>query len=133
MQAHKVVLVICILLLLLFYLFQKDIIGSLEFQNLSKDSIFILKKSLRFVINDLLMIGVIYGLFNKNDYVKVAFLVQVLGLILLLIPYLLIKLYIGGYNGPMVSFLHRLVLNPLLLILLIPAFYYQENLVKNER
>jgi len=133
MQINRIVLVICILSLIFFYIFQKNILGLLEFASLTKNAIFVFKKSVRFVINDFLMIGVIYGVFNNKDYVKVAFLVQVLGLIFLLIPYLLIKLYIGGYNGPMVSFLHRLVLNPLLLILLIPAFYYQENLIKNER
>lgn len=125
---YRIILVISIVLLLGFYVFQKNIMGVFDTYDLSHDQIFILKKSVRFIINDVLMIGVIYGIFNNLSYIRLAIFVQLLGIVFLLIPYLYIKLYIGGYNGPLISFLHRLVLNPLLMILLIPALYYQESL-----
>ena len=50
--------------------------------------------------------------------------VQLAGLVFILVPYLVLKLGFDAGNGPLVSFLHRLVLNPTLLLLLIPAFYY---------
>lgn len=127
---HKIILVACLIALLGFYVFQKNILGVFNTLPLSGFKIFLIKKSIRFLVNDFLMIGVIYGLFNNKEFVKIAFLVQLFGLIFLLSPYLLIKAYIGSYNGPLISFLHRLVLNPLLMILLIPAFYYQKHIAK---
>ena len=93
----------------------------------SKDAAFMVNKTVRFVVNDLLMIGVIYALFGKRQYVWFAVVVQVAGIVLLLIPYFVIKLYFHASNGPLVSFLHRLVLNPTLMLLLIPALWLQQQ------
>jgi exosortase F-associated protein len=88
---------------------------------------FIINRSIRFIINDGLAILLIYALFYERKYVLFAVWVQVLGMVFVLIPYFIIKFNFPGYNGPLISFLHRLVLNPTLLLLLIPAFYYQKK------
>jgi exosortase F-associated protein len=88
---------------------------------------FLINRSIRFVLNDLFMIALIYALFFERKYVVFALWVQLAGILSLLLPYFMLKLYFPGYNGPMISFLHRLVLNPTLLLLLIPAFYYQRK------
>lgn len=88
---------------------------------------FVINRSIRFIINDTLTILLIYALFSEGKYVVFAFWVQLIGLVFVLMPYFVLKFYFSGYNGPLVSFLHRLVLNPTLLLLLIPAFYYQKN------
>jgi exosortase F-associated protein len=74
-----------------------------------------------------LAILLIYALFYERKYVLFAVWVQVFGMVFVLIPYFIIKFNFPGYNGPLISFLHRLVLNPTLLLLLIPAFYYQKK------
>ena len=127
---NRILLILCGGLLVGFYLFQKPIMEWLTPDQLEGYTAFSVKKVIRFIINDIMMIGVIYGLFGRVEYVKVAVVVQVFGLIFLLIPYLLLKYYLGGYNGPMISFLHRLVLNPLLMILLIPALYFHKKTYK---
>ena len=71
------------------------------------------------------MIGLIFAIFYKRKYVWFAFGVQVFGFLVVLIPYFVLKLYFHAGNGPMVSFLHRLILNPTLMVLLIPAFWLQ--------
>jgi exosortase F-associated protein len=86
---------------------------------------FIFNRSLRFLLNDGLAILLIYALFYERKYVWFAVAVQVFGLVFVLIPYFILKFNFPGYNGPLISFLHRLVLNPTLILLLIPAFYYQ--------
>lgn len=86
---------------------------------------FVLNKTFRFLANDFLMIGLIYALFDERKYVIFALWVQLAGFIFILLPYFLLKLGFHAGNGPLISFLHRLILNPTLLILLIPAFYYQ--------
>jgi exosortase F-associated protein len=87
---------------------------------------FIVNKSIRFLANDALMIGLLYALFTERKYVLFALWVQLAGFVFFLIPYFVLKLVFEANNGPLVSFLHRLILNPTLLIMLIPAFYYQK-------
>ncbi len=109
------------------FLFQRQDVASLlgVDQNIWK---FIVNRSIRFVVNDLLAIALIYAVFAERKYVLFAIGVQVFGLVFVLIPYFIIKFNYPGYNGPLVSFLHRLVLNPTLILLLIPAFYYQRKM-----
>jgi exosortase F-associated protein len=89
--------------------------------------IFLWNKAIRYFLNDFLMIGLIYAIFNKRSYVIFAFYVQLMGVVLFLIPYFILKLNFPEYNGPMISYLHRLIVNPLLMLILIPAFIYQER------
>jgi exosortase F-associated protein len=116
--------------LVLFYMFQRtnvsDVLGIAN-----KTTAFVVSKTFRFVVNDVLMIGVIYALFGQKRFVYFALLVQVAGIVFLLVPYFILKLYFHANNGPLVSFLHRLVLNPTLMMLLIPAFWLQSR--KNSR
>lgn len=89
---------------------------------------FLINRTIRFLLNDALAIGLIYALFEERKYVVFSIYVQLAGLILFLLPYFILKIYFPRYNGPLISFLHRLILNPTLLLLLIPAFYYQRKM-----
>jgi exosortase F-associated protein len=112
--------------LVLIFLFQHTDVAS----GLGVDSTiwkFIVNRSIRFILNDVLAILLIYALFVERKYVLFAVGVQVFGMVFVLIPYFLLKFQLPGYNGPLISFLHRLVLNPTLILLLIPAFYYQKK------
>lgn len=115
---------ICALGLVLVYLFQRfDLASGLGVTgSLNR---FFLNRSVRFLLNDALAIGLIYALFEERKYVVFALWVQLIGVIFFLLPYFMLKSYYPSYNGPLISFLHRLILNPTLLLLLIPAFYYQ--------
>ncbi len=116
----------CLVGLVIFFLFQKiNIAALMEIDG--KTSVFIFNKSFRFVLNDVLMIGVIYALFGQRRFVYFAIAVQIFGVLFLLLPYFILKLYFHASNGPLISFLHRLVLNPTLMILLIPAFWLQSR------
>ncbi len=112
--------------LLAVYLFQKQInmFASSIFDGFSA---FAFGRGIRFILNDIFVIIMIYGLFPRREYVIFALLVQVAGILFILFPYLILKYSMPGYNGPLISFLHRLVLNPLLMLMLIPAFYLKEN------
>lgn len=102
----------------------------MELENIGK---FIINRSIRFVLNDIFAIGLIYVLFRERKYVLFAIGVQIFGLLFILIPYFIIKLNYPSYNGPLINFIHRLVLNPLLMLLLIPAFYYQKLQARKAR
>jgi exosortase F-associated protein len=92
---------------------------------------FIINRSIRFLLNDFLTIGLIFALFAERKYVIFALWVQGIGIVFFLIPYFILKIQYPAYNGPLLSFLHRLILNPTLLLLLIPAFYYQKKISSN--
>lgn len=87
---------------------------------------YVINRTVRFLLNDLFAIGLIYALFPERKYVIFALWVQLAGVVFILIPYFVLKYNLPSYNGPLISFLHRLMLNPILLLLLIPSFYYQK-------
>lgn len=116
--------IFCIGGLVAVFLFQRfDLAGLIGVE--SNINRFLLNRTIRFLLNDALMIGLIYALFVERKYVIFAVYVQLAGVVLFLLPYFVLKIYFPSYNGPLISFLHRLIVNPTLLLLLIPAFYYQ--------
>ena len=122
-----VILAVSLLGLVAVFLFQEiDLARQLGMTGRSVDR-FIVNRTFRFLLNDLFAIGVIYGLFQEKKYVLFSILVQAIGTVVFLIPYFIVKLNYPSYNGPLINYLHRLILNPTLLLLLIPAFYFQKN------
>jgi exosortase F-associated protein len=112
--------------LILVFLFQRfDVGGIIGIE--SSFWRFIFNRSFRFLLNDALAILLIYALFYERNYVLFAIWVQVIGTVFILLPYFVLKYHYPSYNGPLISFLHRLILNPTLLLMLIPAFYYQKK------
>lgn len=88
---------------------------------------FVFSKVLRFLVNDLLMLGLILSIYPKRGHLQVAVAVQIFGALFLLTPYLVLKVVYHVGDGPLISFLHRLVINPMLMLLLIPGFYFYEQ------
>ncbi|MBT1688315.1 exosortase F system-associated membrane protein [Dawidia soli] len=118
---------VCATGLVLVFLFQRlDLAGSLHLVTAPVYK-FLINRTVRFLLNDLLAIGLLYALFYERKYVIFALWTQLVGTALFLMPYFILKLYFPSYNGPLISYLHRLILNPTLLLLLIPAFYYQRS------
>ncbi len=93
----------------------------------------ILNKVLRYLVNDMAALGIIYALFAKPSYVRLGWWIMWFGLGFLLPLY-----YMGLWLLPpsqhiALTYLHRLVMNPVLLMLLIPALYYQHSLVSKTK
>jgi len=130
-RSHKLNLriaigVICLTGLVAVFIFQKfDFTGWIGIHT-GNTVRFILNRSIRFIINDGLAIGLIFAIFYERKYVLFAIVIQIIGLFLFLLPYFILKINYPSYNGPLISYLHRLILNPTLLMLLIPAFYFQK-------
>lgn len=96
---------------------------SLDGQPLESNWAFVLNKLMRFLLNDFVTIGLIQLLFQKLAYTKFAFGVMVFSLLVLLPLFFLANAL--SWPSTFVSMLHRLTMNPVLLMLLIPAFYFQ--------
>jgi exosortase F-associated protein len=127
MAIRIVVGVFSIMGLIAVFLFQRIDVAGFMGVEVSVINKFLINRTIRFLLNDAFAIGLIYSLFAERKYVMFSIYVQLAGVILFLIPYFILKIYFPSYNGPLISFLHRLILNPTLLMLLIPAFYYQRK------
>lgn len=127
MTRRVVIGIFCSVGLLVVFLFQRiDLAGVMGIDGSSVGR-FVINRSIRFLLNDGLAIGLIYALFGQRKYVVFGIWVQVFGFVVFLLPYFVLKVYFPSYNGPYINFLHRLILNPTLMLLLIPAFYYQQR------
>jgi exosortase F-associated protein len=92
------------------------------------NGVFILNKTLRLVLNDFACMILIFALFSTRKYVRAAFYLFLLELLVLLPIYFLLKLTLEGdseLSSPLLSHIHRLIVNPLLMFLLIAGFIYQ--------
>ena len=127
-----------ILVLIIMYMLQRTNYCSAIFTSLRLDQPsnyfqFIFNKTFRYIINDFSVILLIFVLFENIQLIKIAFLIQLIGLLIVLPLYFYLKLRFEGtseISSPLLSFIHRVVVNPILMLLLIPAFYYQQQLKK---
>jgi len=88
---------------------------------------FMINRGIRYICNDIFATLLVLALFGSRKFVIITLYAQLAGLILILLPYLVLKAYYPGYNGPLLSFFHRLVLNPTLIYLLIFFFWQQKT------
>ncbi len=90
-------------------------------------------KILRYLVNDLAALGIIHALFGRKDYLRLGWWVMWFGLALLLPLYFVGLWLLPPAMSIALSYLHRLIMNPVLLMLLIPALYYQSLQEKQPR
>lgn len=135
MKQYALLLGACAILAIV-YVFQQVsyavILNGVLPENLSihhPNAVFIINRTLRLIINDMACIMLILGLFKEIKYVKVAFLVFCVELFFILPLYFIVKLQLEGpseLSSPLLSQIHRIIVNPLLMIILIIGFYYQK-------
>ncbi len=89
---------------------------------------FVVNKVLRYLLNDLFSIAIIYGLFYEKKYARFAMYVMFFGLFVLVPAYIILFLSQPEGFSSMLSHLHRVVMNPVLMMLLVPAFFYQRKM-----
>lgn len=115
--------------LAMIYLNQRmDFLGLLTGNDFDPSVHFVTNRTVRYVLNDLFAILLIWAIFENKRFIHLAFLVQMFGLLLLLPTYFTLKLTMEGpseISSPLLSFLHRLIIHPFLILMLIPAFYLQ--------
>lgn len=128
-------LFVALLVLGSLYIFQRvnflslisDLMG-LDVQSIHPFSFFVFNKTFRLIGNDVACMVLIYVFFRQRKYLKVSFYFFLLELLLILPLYFLIKLSVEGdseISSPLLSQVHRVIVNPILMILLMIAFWYQ--------
>ena len=131
---------ISLLLLAIVYVFQRwdylSAIAGVFGTDFGPTTGFIFNKTLRLIVNDALCFLLIYSLFREKKYLRIAFLVFCFELFVMLPLYLIVKLSLEGsseISSPLLSQIHRLIVNPMLMLILIVAFYYQRFWVKERK
>jgi len=89
---------------------------------------FIAGKVIRYVLNDVFAIFILMGLFADRKYLRLALAVFLFGLVVLLPAYFIAVFYFLPEVYSTLNHIHRLVLNPVLMLMLIPAIYYQKRM-----
>lgn len=90
--------------------------------------VFIFNRTLRLVLNDLACFLLIWAIFQERRYLKAAWYVFLLEALVILPIYFAIKLSIEGdseISSPFLAQIHRMIVNPMLMFLLMVSFFYQ--------
>ena len=130
---------VALLVLVLVFIFQRFnyavVLSSVfPFQIENPNTIFVINKTIRLVLNDTACMILIFVWFKKRQHLTLAFYLFLIELFVLLPVYFIIKLSLEGYSeisSPLLSQIHRLIVNPLLMFLLMAGFLYQRIRTKN--
>lgn len=109
------------------YLFQRiNLAGFLG--DFAPNVVFVMNRTARLIINDFACFLIIFALFQQAKYLKMAFWIFLIEMFVILPVYLMVKLSLEGdseISSPMLSPIHRLIVNPMLMLLLIAGFLFQ--------
>ena len=84
----------------------------------------LLSMALRYGINSILSLAIIYSIFNNKDYLKLSVFIYLIGFVVFFALYyysIHTEFSLGFTAG---FYIRRLVIQPVLLLLLIPVFWY---------
>lgn len=80
--------------------------------------------SLRYLLNTLASLGILYLIFNDKVMIKFSVLLYVIAYVLLLVPYLYFVINPKQEDYYLFFNVRRFLIQPIGIILLLPAFYY---------
>jgi len=81
----------------------------------------------RYFLNTLLSLAIIYVLFKDIEAVKFASILYVVFFIILIVAFFLVLSFFGEANKMILFYIRRFLIQPIFLLLFIPAFYYQKQ------
>lgn len=116
-------------LMALLYVFQRNLLWLSPTDTQIQYLPFIVNRFMRLVINDSLCIILFLAIFNSRKELTLASVVFLLELLIVLPFYLIVKLTLEGdseISAPLLSFIHRLIVNPLLMMILLVGLLYQK-------
>ena len=81
----------------------------------------------RYVLNTIVSLLILYVLFRNTSYVKLATIIYTASLLILLIAFACTIEFTTAENYQYLFYIRRFLIQPLLVLLLIPAFLYQKR------
>lgn len=80
----------------------------------------------RFYLNMVISLGLLYVIFSDRKIVKVSIFLYMLFGSILLISFFFVLTFFGEENKMTLFYIRRFLIQPILILLFIPAFYYQK-------
>lgn len=117
------------------YVFQRDLFysgfsdmgaGTVKVENFDT-SRFMWHKFVRLLLNDTFSLFIIFGIFMRKDFMQFGFRLLLIEVFIILPIYLSLSIFAYEYTRFFLQHIHRLIVNPVLMMLLIPAFFYQQH------
>jgi exosortase F-associated protein len=81
----------------------------------------------RYFLNSSLSLAIIYVLFKDIEAVKFASILYLIFLTLLILALFLVLSFFGETNKMALFYIRRFLIQPIFLLLFLPAFYYQKQ------
>jgi exosortase F-associated protein len=82
--------------------------------------------SLRYLVNSLLSLGIIFLVFKERSFIRLAVIIFVFAFFLFLIPFLYFVINPRQEDYYLFFNVRRFLIQPIVLLLLLPAFYYHK-------
>lgn len=87
----------------------------------------ILSLLFRYGLNMLISLGLIYVIFKDPVMLRFSFLLYFIAFVVLIVAlFLVIKIY-GSNNNLLLFYIRRFIIQPIFVLLFIPAFYFQKR------
>lgn len=83
--------------------------------------------TLRYVLNTLISLGILYVIFKDKSVIKFSIIIYAIAYIILLVLFLYFVLNPKQEDYYLFFNIRRFLIQPILLILLLPAFYYNKK------
>ena len=81
----------------------------------------------RYFLNSILSLGIIYCVFKDFEAVKLASILYLLFFIILVVTFFFVLSNFGEANKMTLFYIRRFLIQPIFLLLFLPAFYYQKQ------
>lgn len=80
----------------------------------------------RFLLNTILSLGILYFLFNDKEMIAFASILYVFLFLVLIVAFFGMLYFFKNQENLLLFYVRRFLIQPLFLILFVPAFYYQK-------
>lgn len=81
----------------------------------------------RYGLNMLLSLGLIYVFFKDKMMIKFSFFLYLIAFVILLVLFFLVIYFYGSENNFLLFYIRRFLIQPIFVLLFIPAFYFQRQ------
>lgn len=86
---------------------------------------------LRYVVNTILSLFIIYILFRNKGFLKLAFVLYIVFFVILMLLFLVV-IHFFSDQLMVLFYIRRFIIQPLFLLLFIPGFYFQQQDLKKQ-
>ncbi|MDR6966237.1 exosortase F-associated protein [Flavobacterium arsenatis] len=84
----------------------------------------------RYLLNTIISLGILYVIFKQIDLIKFAGFLYCIFFTILIISFFAIIYFYTPEKSMMLFYVRRFIIQPIFLLLFLPAFYYQDQFLK---